>query len=217
VSDWVQVTHALCDIAVAAAQVVVTDNPYVLRASTIHFGQYGLLVPLLRDPAALAVQAAEWAVEQVSGRACRTVSFEGLMASYTMYRPSCVLVGLTQPLFGACCAVCFAYVFAPQALVVESLLCVPPVACVCPSAVPCVARLFAAVSSGDKKLTVSQLSPAPAPHEHCCCVTTAAAVGPVDGCGCPGASGRTLRSQRRHDAHTASHQRGPNTGGCTRP
>lgn len=48
-------------------QVVVTDSLAVLRASTIHFGQYGLLVPLLRDPAALAVQAADWASAQVGG------------------------------------------------------------------------------------------------------------------------------------------------------
>jgi hypothetical protein len=45
--------------------VVVTDNPAVLHASNIHFGQYGLLVPVLRDPAALAIQAAEWACGQV--------------------------------------------------------------------------------------------------------------------------------------------------------
>jgi len=49
-----------------ALQVVVTDNLSVLRASTIHFGQYGLLVPVLSDPAALAIQAAEWACSQVT-------------------------------------------------------------------------------------------------------------------------------------------------------
>jgi hypothetical protein len=43
----------------------VTDNPAVLHASTIHFGQYGMLVPVLRDPSALAIQAAEWACSQV--------------------------------------------------------------------------------------------------------------------------------------------------------
>lgn len=51
----------------SCCQVVVTDNPAVLHASTIHFGQYGMLVPVLRDPSALAIQAAEWACSQVGG------------------------------------------------------------------------------------------------------------------------------------------------------
>jgi uncharacterized protein YycO len=59
--------HACLCLAVLCLciQVVVTDNPAVLHASNIHFGQYGLLVPVLRDPAALAIQAAEWACGQV--------------------------------------------------------------------------------------------------------------------------------------------------------
>lgn len=46
-------------------QVVVTDNPQVYNASTIHFGQYGYLVPVLSNAATLAVQAADWANQKV--------------------------------------------------------------------------------------------------------------------------------------------------------
>lgn len=45
-----------------------TDNPGVLRETTIHFGQYGMLVPMLEDSGKLALQAMDWAHEKVGRR-----------------------------------------------------------------------------------------------------------------------------------------------------
>lgn len=46
-------------------QVVVTHQPQVQRAATVSFGQYGILVPVLDDAQALALQAMDWASEKV--------------------------------------------------------------------------------------------------------------------------------------------------------
>jgi hypothetical protein len=48
-------------------QVVVSNNPIVLRESTMHFGQYGLQVEALQDAGRLALQAMDWAHERVRG------------------------------------------------------------------------------------------------------------------------------------------------------
>eukprot|EP00775_Hariotina_reticulata_P004018 gene4018-4268_t len=45
-------------------QVVVTADSEVCRESTIHFGQYGMLVPLLSDATELALHAMDWAAEK---------------------------------------------------------------------------------------------------------------------------------------------------------
>jgi hypothetical protein len=46
--------------------VVITADPEVYRESTVHFGQYGLLVPVLDDTPELALHAMDWAAEKVS-------------------------------------------------------------------------------------------------------------------------------------------------------
>ncbi|KAF6260137.1 hypothetical protein COO60DRAFT_923680 [Scenedesmus sp. NREL 46B-D3] len=42
-------------------QVVVTNNPVVLREASMHFGQYGMQVAQLEDAGKLALQAMDWA------------------------------------------------------------------------------------------------------------------------------------------------------------
>jgi len=57
-----------CFTSAAAVQVVVTADPEVHRGCTVHFGQYGLLVPVLDDATELALQAMDWAAEKVHTR-----------------------------------------------------------------------------------------------------------------------------------------------------
>jgi hypothetical protein len=57
---------AAADTPAAAAQVVVSNNPIVLREATIHFGQHGMAAEQLQDAGKLALQAMDWAHEQVS-------------------------------------------------------------------------------------------------------------------------------------------------------